>query len=93
LRWPLRKTLALIEQHKPSDVQESVQLGVMSPIAAAPFIKPWLIACLTDEADEDYQYSAGTPSQKGHKLKWAAEFRRINMEDIEGMIDGIKQRW
>jgi hypothetical protein len=53
----------------PSDVQESVQLGVMFPIAAAPFIKPWLIACLTDEADEDYQYSAGTPGQKGHKLK------------------------
>ena len=61
---------------------------------ASPFIKPWLHACLDAEAQEDYQCAAGSlPGLEGQKQRWAAKFRRINVMDVEGMIDDIKTYW
>jgi hypothetical protein len=93
LCWPQEKTKHLIQKHMPNAIKQSVQYDVMFPLVAAPFIKPWLIACFNEEAQDEFQWSAGTRSEEGYKRKWATNFCCIQMKDIEAIIDDIQRSW
>lgn len=66
LRWRTEKLVEYTQRYMPDHVKQTMQYDMLFPIAAVPFIKPWLHACLDAEAQEDY-HAAGSPGLEGQK--------------------------
>lgn len=83
IHWSREELVSLIHKHMPNTVTDCIRRQVLVPMAAAPYLKHWMLTCLGEKAQACYKEAAGTAMEHGEKLRWAAEFRRVEKEDIE----------
>jgi hypothetical protein len=83
IHWSRDELVGLMDKHLPATIKECVCREVLVPMAAAPYLKHWVLTCLGEKAQACYKEAAGTAMEQGEKLRWAATFRRVEKEDIE----------
>lgn len=83
IHWSRDELIGLIHKHMPRTVTDCIRRQVLVPMAAAPYLKHWVLTCLGEKAQACYQAASGTRLEQGERLSWAAEFRRVEKADIE----------
>jgi hypothetical protein len=83
IHWQRGELISMIHKHMPPNVTNCLRREVLVPMAAAPYLKNWLLTCLGEKAQACYQEAAGTRLHQGEKMRWAAEFRRVEKAAIE----------
>lgn len=89
--WSDADIVQLVQQHMPDCVKDCVRQEVLVPLAAAPYLKHWLLTCLGTRAQKEYELWAGTPHEQRCRLEWARQLREVEKEDFEAIASAISR--